>query len=129
MVGGGGVVIKEIWKDIIGYEHLYQISNYGNVKSKAGNKKGTGNGKRERLLKLKENEKGYLIAQLWKENKGKLIRVHRLVAENFICSKPFKSAEINHKDFNRKNNFYKNLEWASHKQNITHSKINGRYAK
>ena len=63
----------EIWKDIKGYEGLYKISSYGNVKSLITNK----------LLKKCNDGSGYLIVQLYKNKKSKCCRIHQLVFENF----------------------------------------------
>lgn len=121
-IEGSGIVIeKEVWKDIQGFEGLYMISSYGRVLSVSQKgKKGSGRAKKERLLKLKVNEKGYLIAQLWKNNKGHLIRVHRLVATHFI-SNLSNLSDVDHKDFNRQNNYYKNLQWIDHEANLKRS--------
>lgn len=94
--------MKEIWKDIKGYERLYQISNYGRVKSLVFNnnicKK-----KREKILSPTDNGKGYLIIGLRKNGKRKNYYIHRLVAEHFLKNdKNLK--EVNHINFNKKNN-------------------------
>ena len=110
--------MQEIWKDIKGYEGLYQISNLGNVKSiryfnHANNKAYT----RNRLLKTSKTEKGYLRVELYKKGKGKKIRVHRLVAETFLPNL-YNFKEINHKDGNKQNNCVDNLEWCTHSYNM-----------
>lgn len=77
---------KEIWKDIVGYENYYQISNLGNVKSldrKIHFNKGISI-KKGQLLKPILTRKGYLKVELSKESKGKRFYVHRLVALHFI---------------------------------------------
>lgn len=111
--------MKEIWKNIKGYENTYQISNLGRVRSKdmmVKNKK-TYYLKKGRILKPIVKAHGYL----WVSLKGKLISVHRLVAENFIDN-PYGYYEINHKDENKQNNYAKNLEWCTHKYNCEYSK-------
>lgn len=110
--------MKEIWKDIKGYERLYQISNYGRVKSLVFNnnicKK-----KREKILSPTDNGKGYLIIGLRKNGKRKNYYIHRLVAEHFLKNdKNLK--EVNHINFNKKNNSVENLEWVTKEKNIKH---------
>lgn len=102
--------MQEIWKDIKGYEGLYQISNFGNVYSKITNKK----------LKPFANEKGYLRVELRKNKSRKNFKVHRLVAIMFI-SNPNGYNEVNHIDGNKQNNKIENLEWCSHKCNMIHA--------
>lgn len=94
----------EIWKDIKGYEGLYQISNCGNVKSLKTNKN----------LYLSDS-KGYQRVGLYK-GKRIMYAVHRLVAETFIPN-PNNYPCVNHKDYNKKNNNVTNLEWCNHKYN------------
>lgn len=84
---------KEIWKDIPGYEGLYKISSYGNIMNKKNNN-----------LKYM-NRRGYLYVSLWKNNKGKKYRVHRLVAEIFIPKTQGKDV-VNHIDENKTNKGY-----------------------
>lgn len=111
--------MEEKWKDIQGYENLYQISNLGRVKSL----KRTVIRKHNSILNLKErilkqqNMNGYKFVRLSKNNKTKQHLVHRLVATHFIDN-PNKYKEINHKDENKENNVWYNLEWCTHKYNI-----------
>ena len=106
--------MEEIWKDIEGYEGLYQVSNLGRVKSLKYNKTG-----RERILKIDKNKNGYLYILLYKNNKRKHYRIHRLVANAFI-ENPNNYPYINHKDECKSNNNVNNLEWCSPKYNINH---------
>ena len=94
----------EYWKDINGYEGLYQVSNYGRVKSFAK--------KQIRILKGSPIQKGYLQVALYKNNKIKCFLIHRLVAENFIPN-PNNLPQVNHKDENKQNNHINNLEWCT----------------
>lgn len=106
----------EVFKDIKGYEGLYQISNYGSVKSFKWGKK--------RILKLANNNKGYLVVTLCKNGIKNQILAHTLVIKHFIentLNKPF----TNHKDCNKKNNYYKNLEWVTNSENLIHAHKNG----
>lgn len=100
------VHMKEIWKDIIGYEGEYQISNMGRVKSLIG--------RRERILKPRKNKRGYLRVSLHQRN-DKMI--HRLVAIAFLPN-PEGLKEVNHKDENPSNNCVDNLEWCTHQYNV-----------
>lgn len=105
---------KEIFKDIKGYEGLYQVSNLGNVKS-LGNDKA----KKERILKTGKNIWGYLYVILRKNRKGKITYIHRLVANTFIPNVD-NLPQVNHKDENKENNCADNLEWCNAKYNNTY---------
>lgn len=100
--------ITEIWKDIKGYEGLYQVSNLGRVKSFKFNK--------ERLLKLRFTGR-YYQAILTKNSKQKSYLIHRLVATYFIPN-PENLPQVNHKDEDKANNSVDNLEWCNAKYNI-----------
>ena len=102
--------MQEIWKDIEGYEGLYQVSNLGNIKSYRPNNKYFGQS--EHLLKLSAINTGYYSVTLYKENKEKhKYLVHRLVAMAFIPN-PKNLPYINHIDENKTNNNVNNLEWC-----------------
>lgn len=110
----------EIFKDIKEYENLYQISNFGNVKSLP---KGDGNGNRERLLKFESiirNHTTYYRVTLSKNGKTKRFLVHRLVAQHFLDN-PYNKPMINHIDNNGTNNKINNLEWCTASENMQHS--------
>ena len=112
---------KEIWKDIKGYEGLYQVSNFGRIK-KIRFINNVCNIEKEHLRKLNVRN-GYYIIQLSKNGARKSHQVHRLVAEAFIPNienKPF----INHKDYNPLNNNVNNLEWCTQKENVNWSICN-----
>ncbi len=100
------IKVGEIWKDIRGYESLYQVSNLGRVKSIP--REGTKGG----FLKPSISKSGYLCVTLSKNNKTKRFPIHRLVANNFL--------EVNHKDGNKLNNKLNNLEFVTKSQNILH---------
>lgn len=106
--------MSEEWKDIKGYEGLYQISNLGRVKSLNYNKT-----KQEKILKAGYSKEGYAFVNLCKKGKNLHITVHKLVATAFI-ENPNNYTEINHKDENRSNNNVKNLEWCSHLYNMNY---------
>lgn len=101
--------MEKTWKDIKGYEGLYQISNLGNVKSLRKNK----------ILKPFSNH-GYMQVRLYKENNKKDFKIHRLVANAFITNYYCKP-EINHIDGNKQNNNVDNLEWCTRKENEQHA--------
>ena len=106
---------EEIFKDIEGYEGLYEVSNRGNMKSL--NYRRTG---KERILKPQKNRCGYLQVQLWKDGKAKNYLVHRLVAEAFIPNTD-NLPQVNHIDENKQNNCMDNLEWCSRSYNLTYN--------
>lgn len=104
---------KEIWKDIKGYEGLYQVSNLGRIKSLKQ--------KEEKILNIFKDNIGYLSVNLQtKEKVKKRERVHRLVAKTFILN-PENKPQVNHKDGNKLNNNVNNLEWCTCKENVNHS--------
>lgn len=111
--------MNEEWRDIKGFEGLYQVSNLGNVKRiKHGGCK-FGYGYRtlpERMVKQHPDYHGYKKVHLWKNNKDKPLFVHRLVAIAFI-ENPNNYPQINHKDEDKTNNCVSNLEWCTCKYN------------
>ena len=115
--------MEEIWKNIDGYEGLYQVSNLGRVKSL--NYRRTG---KERILKPGTDKGGYLYVFLYKNGKQKPFSIHRLVAKAFIPN-PNKKPEVNHKDEDKTNNCLTNLEWMTRKDNLNYGTHNERMAK
>lgn len=113
--------MNEIFKDIIGYEGLYQVSNLGRVKSLP---KGDGNGYRERILKT-DATRSYYCVSLSKDGKVKRIFNHVLVATHFIPN-PLNKPQINHIDSNKFNNNVLNLEWVTISENAIHAFKAGR---
>lgn len=109
----------EQWKDIQGYDGLFQISNLGNVKRKQKTYFCGNNTKRvleERLI-IGEQVKGYRRVALWNNKKYKRVFVHRLVAQAFIPN-PDDKPEIDHVDGNPLNNKVDNLRWCNHTENL-----------
>ena len=109
---------KEVWKDIKGYEGVYQISNNGNLKS-LERKVRDCKGERivnERFMKFTVRS-GYYNVVLRKQGHRESKQIHRLVAEAFIPN-PNNFPIVNHKDHNRKNNCVANLEWCTQKHNV-----------
>lgn len=98
----------EIWCPIKGYEGLYEVSDQGRVKSLKFGK--------ERILKPRRNNCGYLQVCLYKNVEQKMYLVHRLVSKTFIPN-PKNLTEVNHKDENKENNSVQNLEWCDRKYN------------
>ena len=114
--------MQEIWKDIKGYEGMYQVSNLGRVKS-IRSKDSIGRKRKLGLLSLQIHQ-GYVNTRLMKNGIRKTVRIHRLVAQAFlkrVNGKP----EINHIDGNKENNNVKNLEWVSRSENVKHAYNNG----
>ena len=107
--------MKEVFREIAGYEGLYEVSNLGNVRRVAG--KGC---KEIRVLKLVKQSNGYLYVNLYKEGNRKMHRVHRLVAQAFLPN-PNNLPEVNHIDEDKTNNKVcsgmVNLEWCDRKYN------------
>lgn len=117
--------IMEIWKDIVGYEGLYQVSNLGNIKTLKKttiNKRGIAQSFEEKLMKMVLSNRGYLRVGLVKNRKQSLCSVHRIVAIAFILN-PIKKQQVNHIDGNTQNNHVANLEWATPSENALHSII------
>ena len=114
---------NEVWKDIVGYEGLYQVSNLGIVKSLKRKVYAGRNRMRwqyERILSNnKTNGNGYIVVSLNKESKSKNKYVHRLVAEAFL-ENPNNYKYINHKDQNTFNNNVNNLEFCTAQYNSTY---------
>lgn len=99
-----------LWKDVVGFEGLYKISEYGDIQSFYKSKK---------LLKPKKDKDGYFGVALSKNGKAHHLRVHRLVAMTFldnVSNLPM----VNHKDLDVKNNHYSNLEWCTFVHNTKH---------
>lgn len=123
---------KEEWKDIKDYEGLYQISNFGRVKSL-----NYLNTKQPRILKPKTYRGGYLCVCLSKNGVVKYPKIHRLVYDNFIgIDKPYKRRGkgneiwvINHKDENRTNNRLDNLELITQTENVNYGSAKEKQSK
>lgn len=109
---------NEIWKPILGYEGLYEISNLGRVKS-LPKIKGRYMQKNSNLLNPKTNRDGYLCITLQCDKLKKHVQLHRLVTINFIPNLT-NLPQVNHIDGNKKSNHVDNLEWCASKENINH---------
>lgn len=105
----------EIWKDIKGYEGLYQVSNKGNVK-RLERVLPDGRCLKELIFKLNVSGDGYIMVGLTKDSIRKHYYVHRLVAEHFIPHDESRY-EVDHIDTNRTNNNVENLRWVTRSEN------------
>ena len=110
--------MKEIWKPVEGYEDLYEVSNYGRVKSISFRNRMATFSREKMLSPLKI--RGYLRVSLCKNGKHKYFSIHRLVAEHFILNLENKPC-VNHKDGDKHNNCVNNLEWCTYSENEQHS--------
>jgi len=114
----------EIWKDIVGYEGIYMVSNFGRVKSLYRQQKNKSSlfTTFEKLRKLYINE--YYVFNTGVTGSTKTIRVHRAIAQCFIPN-PENKPCVNHIDGNKLNNSIENLEWVTFKENTVHGVQNG----
>ena len=118
--------MNEIWVPIKGTNELYEVSNLGNVRSKdrySPNRWGPLL-RKGKLLKPSKDGCGYHQIQIYLNGKRKIMKIHRLVAQTFLDKKA--GCQVNHKDCNKNNNSANNLEWITHKENVSHAVINGR---
>ena len=102
--------LTEIWKDIEGYEGIYQVSDLGRVRAVHN----------MRVMKQYLSREGYLYLWLRKDGERKICRVHQLVAKAFVPGY-FEGAIINHKDENKAHNRADNLEWCTSSYNTTYN--------
>lgn len=114
---------EEIIRPIFGYEKLYSVTSFGRIwthlKYNNYNHRPYGN----HFMKLSEDKDGYLRISLSKKGKKKKFYVHVIVAKTFI-SNPYNLPQVNHKDYNKKNNNKDNLEWSTCQNNHNHATIN-----
>jgi len=108
--------MTEQWKDIDGYEGLYQVSDRGRAKRVAGGPS-THAG---RILKPIKHPNGYLTVTLYRGGKSKQMLVHRLVAIAFLGDPP-PGCEVNHKNGDKTDNRTENLEWVTASENMKHA--------
>lgn len=112
----------EFWKDVSGYEGLYQVSNLGRVKSlprTVRTRYGTGV-RKEKILQGGSYPNGYVFVCLCKDGEKKMRMIHRLVAEAFIPN-PLNLPTVNHRDGNKQHNWVGNLEWCTQGDNLKHA--------
>ena len=109
--------MNEIWKDIKGFEGLYQISNLGRVKSLVKKNHPT-----ESIRKLSKDKKGYLRVNLLKDGKNHTRKVHRLVAEAFIPN-PKNKPSVDHINGIKDDNRVSNLRWFTYKEQVNDNEV------
>ena len=105
--------MQEVWKPAKGYEGIYEVSNFGNVRNAKG-----------MALKPFPIHQGYLVVDLSRSGKKRHHRVNRLVAETFIPNTGNKT-EVNHKNGNKTDNRVSNLEWTTKSENMVHAYRSG----
>jgi len=106
--------MEEVFKDVVGFEDYFQISNLGNIFSKRSN----------RVLKTHITKRGYVSLATkigGRQGTNHCFRVHRLVAEAFLPN-PENKPEVNHIDGIKTNNKISNLEWVTAEENMNHAK-------
>lgn len=108
---------KEIWKDVVGYEGHYKVSNKGRVAS-------VKQGFRKWIMRQFRNHHGYYEISLTKDGVPKRLKVHRVVAEAFLVH-PVGKDIVNHKDGVKTNNCIENLEWCNAQYNTRHALDSG----
>jgi hypothetical protein len=124
---------QEIWKSVVGYEELYEVSNFGRVKGLQRKCKLSENHKAdfrivpEKIIKQDINA-GYCYVGLFRNGKCQRKRVHRLVAEAFLLNQN-NLPQVNHKDENKLNNHIENLEWCTGSYNIKYGTCRERIVK
>lgn len=107
---------NEQWRDIAGYEGIYQVSNLGRVRSLKFGK--------VRVLRPQKDKDGYLLVSLCKGGKIKKCRVHRIVASAFITNNDDAKNEINHRNEIKSDNRVSNLEYCDRSYNLTYNDLN-----
>jgi len=114
---------EEIWKDVVGFEGSYQVSNFGNVRS-LDRLNSRGQRIKGVTLRPQDNTKGYKYVTLFKGSRTdkENMYIHRLVASAFLEGN---EETVNHKDGNKSNNHVDNLEWATRSENTQHAYDNG----
>ena len=104
----------EIWVQI--ENSYYYVSNYGRIKSTYQNT--------EKILKCSVSKRGYPVFHMRINGKSYLKTIHRFVAKYFVAN-PKNKPQVNHIDGNKQNNYYRNLEWVTSKENILHAREHG----
>jgi hypothetical protein len=116
----------EVWKDVVGYEGIYQVSNLGNVKRISKTRGVNIKYKNDYILKPMDNGKGYLRVKLTNNGISKRVMLHRIIAEAFIPN-IYNKKVVNHINCNLKDNSINNLEWCTQSENCLHAVKLGRW--
>lgn len=111
--------MRELWKPVVGYEGLYEVSNLGRVKSLP--RKGTKGGL---LTPSYSNSKHYAHIPLTKNGELRTTSLHRVVASAFVPN-PENKSQVNHINGDKTNNRADNLEWVTNKENVDHAMETG----
>lgn len=109
---------NEQWRDVDGYDGVYQVSDLGRVRSK---KYGDW-----RVMKSRKTNWGYLMVGLWKDGKQKKLYVHRLVASAFIENNNILNDQVNHRNEDKTDNRAENLEWCTASYNLSYNGLRKR---
>lgn len=115
--------MSEEWRDITGYEGIYQVSSMGKVKRLTHiriDRNGVKYSLKERMLRSFLNSKGYCMVALSKNGVNTHCSLHRIVAKAFIPN-PENKEQVNHKNGDKTDNRAENLEWMTNFENIRHS--------
>lgn len=122
---------SEEWRPVVGYEDLYEVSNWGNVRSidrvvdiMRSNGRPAKYTRAGRVLSISMGETSYAMCWLQVKPNPRNVLVHRLVAQAFVPN-PDNKSQVNHKDGNKHNNYASNLEWATASENIKHAHCTG----
>lgn len=120
------MINREVWKSVVGYEGIYEISNFGNVRSlpRLIKRKGGDYFDKGCVLAKSKTTTGYWKVELSVSGKRRSCKVHRLVAAAFI-NNPDNKPMVNHMDGNPLNNHVDNLEWCTQSENMRHAYDNG----
>lgn len=118
----------EVWKDIAGYEGLYQVSNLGRIKS-LERPKNFGRVYKEKIMRPGTNATGYLYVVLYKDGHHKTHRLHRLILKTFNPVDDMEHLDVNHIDEDKQNCKLDNLCWATRAQNLNWGRHNERVSK
>lgn len=116
-------VNQEMWKSVIGFDGLYEVSTFGRIRRMAGSTWGKYKLKSSRLLTVHPSSNGYFTVSLYDSGHEKNTHcIHQIVARTFMgnseCSSCGTSLEVNHKDRDKRNNRLDNLEYVTHKENM-----------
>jgi hypothetical protein len=102
--------MEEVWKEAVGFEGLYEISNKGRIRNRRG-----------RVMRPAPNSKGYPATMIRKDGKYHSAPIHRFVAKAFLGPPTDEAPIVNHIDGNPMNNSADNLEWCSQGHNVIHA--------